>query len=88
MATFSEKYVLADFVVGNGVNIEVLEASCKAATFAAKFTGISIDYTLADVVQDVYIWLNAALLTAEKTELDGIIAAHDGTPPPGFDMVW
>lgn len=79
MAT--ESYGIAAFVVGNGVHSDTFHAECASASFAAKFLGITTTYDAGDSPTNVDVELNAALDGAEKTELDGLVAAHDGTPP-------
>ena len=81
MSEIFEQYPLSAFVVGNGVNLAVFDASNRAATFAAKYLGLR---PIGDPLTAVDVMLNAALDTAEKTELDGIVAAHDGTPTPAM----
>ncbi len=83
--TISEQYPLSAFIVGNGVNLAVFDASCRAASFAPKFLGL---VPVGAPLTDLDVMLNAALDTGEKTALDGIVAAHDGTATPGFEIVW
>ncbi len=85
MSEIFEQYPLSAFVVGNGVNLAVFDASCEASSFAAKYRGLR---PVGDPLTALDVMLNEDLEPAEKTALDVIVAAHDGTPTPGFEMVW
>ena len=78
----TEPYKLTDFVAGNGVHSDVFNDACKASSFAAKFLGIGIEYNTDDTVKDVFVHLNATLSGSEKTALDALVAAHDGSTAP------
>ena len=54
------------------INMTTLEASIEAADFSQDLISINVDGDNCD------IWFVASILSAEQTELDGIVAAHTG----------